>query len=164
SSEEAKKLTRSGFVIGTAGYMSPEQQAGEALDARTDIYSLAITLYESLAGRPIPVGEYEELSAANEAIPPQVDELIRDCLLARGILLSRDDYREIVSPAMEWAFRRRFVDSSLGSLRLRRSLEEAAHEARGEAHDVLRAEVVRFFAEIDLEDKENWYLQNVRNV
>jgi serine/threonine protein kinase len=252
SADEAKKLTKSGFVIGTPGYMSPEQQAGESLDRRTDIYSLAITLYESLAGRTIPVGEYKELSASNEAIPPQIDVLIRDCLLprdrrvdsardfnarlagalratrplseilahgrlhelaaaleeispddfvklpagqrelilaktldivssqdpaldlaaerllnlmlSRGILLAADDYRDVVAPAIEWAFTRTFQDGSLGKASLRRSLERAAHEARSDAHEVLRAEFVRLLLDLDLEDKENWYLQGVRNV
>ncbi len=83
SAEEAKKLTKSGFVIGTPGYMSPEQQAGDLVDARSDIYSLAVTLYEALAGKPVPIGQYEALAAANEAIPPQIDDLIRDCLLPK---------------------------------------------------------------------------------
>ena len=79
--EEAKRLTKSGWVIGTPGYMSPEQQAGEDVDGLSDVYSLAVTLYEVLAGHTIPIGHYEELSAENEAIPPQVDDLIRQCLL-----------------------------------------------------------------------------------
>ena len=83
SAEDARKLTKSGWVIGTPGYMSPEQQAGEPVDASSDVYSLGITLYEALAGKPIPVGDYEPLSAGNEVIPPQIDDLIRDSLLPK---------------------------------------------------------------------------------
>ena len=46
------QLTKSGVVIGTPMYMSPEQSAGAAVDARTDQYSLACTLYEMLTGQP----------------------------------------------------------------------------------------------------------------
>lgn len=81
--EDTKKLTAKGFVIGTAGYVAPEQQAGENIDMRADIYSLGVSLYEALAGKRMPVGNYEELFVTNEAIPPEVDELIKDCLLPK---------------------------------------------------------------------------------
>lgn len=79
TAEDLKKLTKSGYAIGTPGYMSPEQLAGDVVDSRSDIYSLAVTFYEVLAGKRIPPGNYEPL-ASNEAIPPQIDELILDCL------------------------------------------------------------------------------------
>ena len=83
SGEELKKLTGSGYAIGTPGYMSPEQLAGETVDLRSDIYSLAVTFYEALAGKQMLPGSYEHLHAANEAIPPQIDELILACILAK---------------------------------------------------------------------------------
>lgn len=49
--DHGDNLTKTGFVLGTPVYMSPEQLLGEELDPRSDIYSLAIIVYEMLSGR-----------------------------------------------------------------------------------------------------------------
>jgi serine/threonine-protein kinase len=54
------EITRTGLILGSLLYMSPEQVKGERVDARSDIYSVGVTLYQLLTGRP-PIdgsGEY----------------------------------------------------------------------------------------------------------
>jgi serine/threonine-protein kinase len=88
-----QKITRTGTAVGTPKYMSPEQVRGRELDARSDIYSLGITIYEALTGKVPFQGDtdYEIMRKQEEEIPlspgdinPQItrvwDHLILKCL------------------------------------------------------------------------------------
>ncbi len=85
--------TDPGMVIGTVGYMSPEQVRGQTVDTRSDIFSFGAILYEALAGRRAFQGESQvetmnailkedpaELSSTNSAIVPRVERVVRRCL------------------------------------------------------------------------------------
>ena len=60
---ELEKLTATGIILGTPEFMSPEQLRGKPLDARTDIYSLALMTYEMLTGK-LPFERSDPAAAA----------------------------------------------------------------------------------------------------
>jgi len=70
--------TRTGVVIGTTAYMSPEQARGQKVDHRTDIFSVGIVLYEMLCGRKPFEGETwsDVMAAVLVKDPPPIDPLV----------------------------------------------------------------------------------------
>ena len=84
-------LTAAGASVGTVGYMAPEQMEARAVSAQTDVYALAVTLYECLTGK-IPfqrelaegvrphVGPPEPVSATRPDLPAALDEAIAKAL------------------------------------------------------------------------------------
>jgi len=85
--------TGAGVVLGTAGYMSPEQVRGQTADHRSDIFSFGSILYEMLAGRRAFAGpssvetmsailkeEPPELARTGADIPPGLERIVQHCL------------------------------------------------------------------------------------
>ncbi|MBK8593849.1 MAG: serine/threonine protein kinase [Sandaracinaceae bacterium] len=82
-------LTRAGVVMGTPGYMSPEQAVGEVVDLRTDLYALGVILWESVVGRRLFDGPditsiitrqlttvAEPIASLDANVPPELDALV----------------------------------------------------------------------------------------
>jgi eukaryotic-like serine/threonine-protein kinase len=87
-SDAQQGLTQTAAVIGTAQYLSPEQARGEAVDARSDVYSTGCVLFELLTGQPPFTGDspvavaYQHVredpkapSELNPAVPPALDAI-----------------------------------------------------------------------------------------
>jgi serine/threonine protein kinase/Tol biopolymer transport system component len=85
--------TDAGMVMGTAGYMSPEQVRGKLADSRSDLFSFGAILYEMLSGKRAFQGdspadtmsailkeEPAELSEAARNVPPALEKIVRHCL------------------------------------------------------------------------------------
>jgi Tol biopolymer transport system component len=93
SIEEATTVTRTGAVVGTVAYMSPEQLRGKPVDHRSDIFSVGAILYEMLTGRRAFRGETAvdtmtavlledppQINLDQSSVPPSFQRIVRHCL------------------------------------------------------------------------------------
>jgi eukaryotic-like serine/threonine-protein kinase len=88
--EQERPLTSAGTVMGTVGYMSPEQVRGLAVDHRSDIFSFGVVLYEMFTGRRAFRGDSavetmnailkEDPAPSGHALPPALDRIVLHCL------------------------------------------------------------------------------------
>jgi serine/threonine protein kinase len=87
-------ITAPNSVLGTLEYMSPEQAAGRAIDARTDLWSLGATLYHAVSGRPpfaatnlnallleVAGGDHEPVANVAPGISPELAHVIEHALI-----------------------------------------------------------------------------------
>lgn len=84
-----RKLTAAHEVLGTPEYMAPEQLWGRAIDARTDVYALGMSLYECLTGEVPYSGTYPEVlvQVSNASSPPSVRERRGDVPPALAVVI-----------------------------------------------------------------------------
>ncbi len=93
----ASSLTNPGVVMGTVSYMSPEQARGQKVDARTDIFSLGITLYEMVTGR---------LPFEGETTSDMLAAILKSEPLPLPVVLNDDGSPSAAPVALQYAVRR----------------------------------------------------------
>jgi serine/threonine protein kinase len=118
--DDGDAVTRTGDLVGTPAYMSPEQLMGEEIDTRADLYSLGVVMYRMFSGRnrfddgispgaymyKVVSGDPPPPSHHNPSIPPELDAVVMKCLArkrnerfasAEGLIAALRDVREVLA-------------------------------------------------------------------
>jgi len=132
--------TQLGVILGTAGYMAPEQAAGGAADRRADIWAFGVVLWEMLSGRRLFEGETvshvlagvlkdePDLSALPEGTPSKIRRLVRRCLAKkpRQRLQSIGDARLVIEEVLAGATDEAPAVAAPAGVRVRRPVWQTA--------------------------------------
>jgi serine/threonine-protein kinase len=111
----SSEFTRTGTILGSLHYMSPEQVMGEQLDARSDVYSVGVTLYQLVTGRLPFDGPSEYAIATGHLKSVPIDPITINSNLPAG--LSKIVLKSLAkSPGDRFQTARQFLEA-LGSLR-----------------------------------------------
>ncbi len=121
---ETLAKTQAGFVLGTLRYMSPEQARGQAVDHRSDIFSLGVLLYEMVTGQlpfaggtaldtlhAIAFEETRPVTALRPNLPPSLQRVITRCLRKRA----QDRYGDAKELAGDLKAVQREIESGVSS-------------------------------------------------
>ncbi len=96
SSSDAQKVTKTGLVVGTPEYMSPEQLAGDTLDGRSDIYSLGLVAFNCLTGKlPFPA------ETATEAMIMRLTDRPRTLAESRPDIVWTDELQRTMDKVLQ---------------------------------------------------------------
>ncbi|WOQ69690.1 Stk1 family PASTA domain-containing Ser/Thr kinase [Microbacterium limosum] len=133
-SDSSSTVAETTTILGTAAYFSPEQAKGETVDARTDLYSAGVVLFELLTGRapfrgdsPVAVA-YQHVSEAPVApseIAPEVSRAL-DAIVLRA--LAKDPYQRFQTAAQ---FREALAETQAGAAPSKRQVTALSSELYG---------------------------------
>ena len=153
-SDTSSTVAETTSILGTAAYFSPEQAQGEAVDARADLYSTGVILYQLLTGRPPFVGDspvavaYQHVREApvpptkrNPAAPAQMDPIVMRALAKDPAQRFPDaaTFREALDAALD------------GKMPSRREMNVLSDELYGE-HRRAQHEIEHTFAELSADN------------
>lgn len=133
-SDSSATVAQTTAVLGTASYFSPEQAKGESVDARTDLYSTGVVLFEMLTGRPpfrgdtpvaIAYQHVSETAVAPSTVNPKISPAM-DVVVARALTKDRFERYQTVAE-----FRADLEEAAAGRVPKRKHEDELAETLFG---------------------------------